>query len=107
MLFSSYCAHMKGNWLGFSASRFLVGHDNTGRERLAGPRETSDVCVRLNLRPIRARGVVMNGGAKKPLILPVHQRTYVGKRLTSNTGLDDEEGTDAAASGAHQDRSKL
>ena len=50
----------------------------------------------------------MNGGARKPLgPLPVHQPTYVGKRLTSNHGLGGEEGAGAAANGGHQDKSKL
>ena len=50
----------------------------------------------------------MNGGASNPLEpLPVHQPTYVGKRLTSNHGLGGEEGACAPANGGHPDKSKL
>ena len=51
---------------------------------------------------------MMNGGARKPLgPLPVHQPTYVGKRLTSSDGLGGEEGAGAAANGGPQDQSRL
>ena len=51
---------------------------------------------------------MMNDSARRSLgPLPVHQPTYVGKRLTSNHGPGGEDGAGAAANGGHQDKSKL